>query len=204
MWEQSKSARRRYFDGAFHARYFVGSGIDIGGGPDQLGQYCGIFPLMQSVRTWDLPDGDAQYMTGVADNSYDFVHSSHCLEHMRDPLMAMRSWLRILKPGGHCVVTIPDEDMYELGHWPSRFNSDHKWTFTMFKRASWSPVSVNVLDLAIALTDVAAIERIVRVSDFFRPAMAAAGQDQTMTPVAECAIEMVLQKSAPVARQDQS
>jgi SAM-dependent methyltransferase len=202
MWEQSKASRRRYFDGAFHARYFVGSGIDIGGGPDTLGQYCGIFPLMLSVRNWDIPDGDAQYMKGVEDDTYDFVHSSHCLEHMRDPVMAMRSWLRIIKPGGYCIVTIPDEDMYELGRWPSAFNSDHKWTFTMFKQASWSPVSVNVLELVMSLADVASVERIVRLTDFYRPELAAQGIDQTTTPVAECAIELVLQKSAVAARLD--
>lgn len=196
MWEQSKAARRRYFDGAFHARYFVGHGVDIGGGPDPLGQYCGIFPLMLSVRTWDIADGDAQYMASVADESFDFVHSSHCLEHMRDPLEAMRSWLRILKPGGHCIVTVPDEDMYELGHWPSRFNSDHKWTFTTYKKESWSPVSINVLELAATLADVASTERILRLSDFFRPILAEHGQDQTLTPVTECAIEFVLRKHA--------
>ena len=34
MWEQSKAAKRRFYDGLFHARYFVGRGIDIGGGPE--------------------------------------------------------------------------------------------------------------------------------------------------------------------------
>jgi ABC-type Zn uptake system ZnuABC Zn-binding protein ZnuA len=42
---------------------------------------------------------------------------------------------------------VPDEDLYEQGCWPSVFNSDHKWTFTLKKAKSWSPKSVNVADL---------------------------------------------------------
>jgi GT2 family glycosyltransferase/glycosyltransferase involved in cell wall biosynthesis len=38
----------------------------------------------------------------------DFVVCNHVLEHMRDPLGAMRAWLRVLRPGGHLYVSIPD------------------------------------------------------------------------------------------------
>ena len=41
--------------------------------------------------------------------------------------------------------------MYEQGVFPSRFNPDHKATFTLSKAQSWSPKSVNVLDLAQSL-----------------------------------------------------
>lgn len=194
MWEQSKAAKRRYNDGAFHSRYFVGHGVDIGGGPDPLGQYAGIFAQMLSARRWDLEDGDAQYMAGVADNSLDFVHSSHCLEHMVDVGVAVGNWLRILKPGGYLIVTIPEEDMYEQGHWPSRFNGDHKWTFTMAKTVSWSPKSINVIDIIKAFAASAALDRLVLHRDFYREALRQQGADQTLTPVAECAIEFILQK----------
>ena len=50
-------------------------------------------------------------------------------------------------------VIVPDEDLYEQGYWPSLFNGDHKATFTISKERSWSPVSVNVLDLARSLKD---------------------------------------------------
>ena len=112
-WEQSKAAKRRFNCGEFHTKYFVGKGIDIGGKPDPLGQYCGIFSKMAEVRVWDKEDGDAQYMQGVEDESYDFVHSSHCLEHMEDPAVAFENWIRILRPGGHIISTVPDEDLYE-------------------------------------------------------------------------------------------
>ncbi len=53
----------------------------------------------------------------------------------------MHHWLRVLKPGGHLVVTIPEEDLYEQGRFPSTFNLDHKWTFTIHKQKSWSAKS---------------------------------------------------------------
>ncbi|MBL8491932.1 MAG: class I SAM-dependent methyltransferase [Rhodocyclaceae bacterium] len=191
--EQSKAAKRRYHDGAFHARYFAGHGIDIGGKPDPLVNYVGVFARMQSVRTWDLEDGDAQLMAVVPVASFDFVHSSHCLEHMRDPVEALRHWVRILKPGGYLIVTVPDEDLYEHGFWPSRFNGDHKWTFTVAKPASWSARSVNVAELLVGLADQIAVERLDLQADFFQETRDR-NFDQTGTPTTECAIEFVARK----------
>lgn len=52
------------------------------------------------------------------------------------------------RPGGHLVVTAPDEDLCEHGPWPSRFNGDHKWSFTIHKPQSPLPTRVDVLDLS--------------------------------------------------------
>ncbi len=194
MREQSKAAKRRFHDGAFLSRYFVGHGIDIGGKPDPLGKYVGIFPLMQSVRIWDKQDGDARYLAGVPDDSFDFVHSSHCLEHMVDVYEALQNWARVLKPGGFLIVTVPDEDLYEQGVWPSRFNPDHKWTFTIAKAESWSPRSINVVDVVTHFADVLETERIVCQHDFFQEEQHGRKPDQTLTPVAECSIEIVWRK----------
>lgn len=191
MWEQSKAARRRYFDGVFHSSFFVGEGIDIGSGNDPLGNYAQMFPAIESVRAWDIEDGDAQVMKGVDNESFDFVHSSHCLEHMHDPREALRNWLRILRPGGHLIITVPDEDLYELGVWPSRFNSDHKWTFTIYKPHSWSPKSINVVDLIREFGSQISVERLNLLRDFFLEEAAIRGLDQTLGPVAECSIEFV-------------
>jgi FkbM family methyltransferase len=191
MHEQSRAAKRRVADIAFVTRYMAGEALDIGAGPDGLARHIGIFPLLAAVREWDLPDGDAQYLAGVADGSFDLVHASHCLEHMVDPRVALSHWIRVTKPGGHLVITVPDEDMYERGVWPSRANGDHKWSFTAFKAESWSPKSVNVVDLAREFGGSVELERLQVVRDFFRPDVAG---DQTLGPVAECAIEFVLRK----------
>jgi SAM-dependent methyltransferase len=151
MQELSKSIQRRLHDSNFVTRYFVGEGIDIGSGPDPLTQYIELFPLVSTVREWDQKDGDAELMASCTDNQFDFIHSSHCLEHMRNPDVALKNWFKILKPGGHLIVVVPDEDMYEQGTFPSTFNVDHKWTFTVFKTSSWSKRSRNLVELITEL-----------------------------------------------------
>lgn len=190
--ETSKQMMRRCSDRRFATRWIVGDGIDIGCGPDPLSKLADFFPLMRSLRPWDMPDGDAMLMQGVADDSYDFVHSSHCLEHLVDPLRAMSNWVRICKPGGHLVVTVPDEDLYEQGVWPSTFNSDHKWTFTILKPRSWSPRSISVLNLLAAFqeqVEILKVEKLDSGFDYRLPRV-----DQTRGGLAESAIEFVLRK----------
>lgn len=191
--EMTKAAKRRFMDGNFHLKYFVGHGIDIGGKPDPLSKYCKfVFPGMGSVRIWDLEDGDAQYMKGVPDNSFDFLHSSHCLEHLHDPERGLKNWIRIVKSGGYLIITIPDEDMYEGGIFPSRYNPDHKHSFTIYKKTSWCDKSVNVLDLVKAVATQASVERIVLQNAFYNPSDSS---DQTNDGrPAECAIEFILRK----------
>jgi len=192
MHESSKALMRRLHDSRFATRYFVGHGIDIGAGPDSLVQYAQQFPLMQSCRAWDVQDGDAQLLATQPDLSLDFAHSSHCLEHMRDPREALHHWLRILKPGGHLVVLIPDEDLYEQGVFPSGFNSDHKWTFTMGKAASWSPKSINLMALLGEFAAAAQTLKAEQLDATFR--FGVKRFDQTLTPVGECALEFILRK----------
>ncbi len=193
MHETSKAVLRRLHDSRFATRYFVGDGIDVGAGSDALGQYREQFPAMRSCRAWDLKDGDAQLLATVPDASFDFVHSSHCLEHMRDPFEAMQHWLRVLKPGGHLVVLVPDEDLYEQGVFPSTFNGDHKWTFTICKPASWSPRSVNLTDLLARFAGQAQVVKMETLDAGFRYQLGRR-MDQTLTPIGECAIEFVLRR----------
>lgn len=119
-----------------------GKGIDIGCGPD---------PVTPLARRFDIGDGDANDITRFVSEQFDFVFSSHCLEHMHSPPTALAGWWQLVRPGGHLFVIVPDEDLYEQGVYPSRFNPDHKATFTISKRSSWSPVSFNLLDLISGL-----------------------------------------------------
>ncbi len=192
MHEASKAISRRLHDSRFATRFFVGNGIDIGCGPDPVSQYLEQFPLMRQVRNWDMPDGDAQYLAGVADQNFNFVHSSHCLEHMVDPKVAMHHWLRVLQPGGHMIVTIPDEDLYEQGQFPSTFNADHKWTFTLHKKKSWSAKSINLLEFLADFSDVAQVIKLELLDASYRYQLGRF--DQTLTPVAEAGIEIILRK----------
>lgn len=192
MKECSKSIQRRLGDSNFLRRYFVGKGIDVGGKPDPLCLYKEFFPLMEEVKTWDWEDGDAQFLKGVADGALNFVHSSHCLEHLVDPVEGMRNWLRVVRDGGYLVITVPEEDLYEQGIFPSTFNRDHKWTFTIFKAKSWSDRSINLLDMVRELGPAAEVVKIEQLAANYRFDLPRF--DQTLTPIAECGIELVIRK----------
>ena len=122
-------------------RYLSGRGLDIG---------CGTDPVRVEVERFDVEHGDANRISSFVTDleSFDYVFSSHCLEHMHDARIALAEWWKLVRPGGVMIVIVPDEDLYEQGYWPSLFNSDHKLSFTIAKQASWSPVSNNLADLA--------------------------------------------------------
>lgn len=197
MQEMSKATKRRYNDPAFHLWYFAGEGMDIGGGDDPLGRWVHAFARMKSCRTWDKQHGDAEELKGVASDSLDFVASSHCLEHLHQPREALRNWCRVVRPGGVAVVTVPDFQMYEGGKWPSRYNGDHKWAFSLSLYPSVArPKIINVLELLHEMQadgdGLFSVERIQLVRDFYSPALA--HTDQTLLPNVESCIEFVLRK----------
>ena len=114
-------------------------GLEIGG-PSRVFTARGLLPVYAAVRridnvnfaaatTWErlLSDGgefrfdpphapgtqwlrEATALTGLADSTYDFVLSSHCLEHMADQLRALREWARVTRARGHLVLILPDPE----------------------------------------------------------------------------------------------
>jgi SAM-dependent methyltransferase len=65
---------------------------------------------------------DAVDLSIIPDASYDFILSSHCLEHIANPLKAMGEWLRILKHGAYLLIIVPDK----------RYTFDHLRSITSF------------------------------------------------------------------------
>jgi SAM-dependent methyltransferase len=49
-------------------------------------------------------------LRGVPAGGYDFVLSSHTLEHTADPLRALQGWKGLLRPGGTLVLIVPHRD----------------------------------------------------------------------------------------------
>jgi SAM-dependent methyltransferase len=188
----SISMQRRAHDHRFATRYFVGHGIDVGGGYDSLALFVELFPLIRNVVIYDSPQGDAQKLANVDNESFDFLFSSHCLEHVHDATEALSNWIRVVRRGGHLVISVPDEDLYEQGVWPSTFNSDHKLTFTICKKSSWSPVSVNLFDLIAKFCDRVMPLSVAIIDHAYRYRLPRF--DQTGTPLSECAIEFILKK----------
>ena len=113
-------------------------GIDIG---------CQNDPVCPGFRLWDIifGDGDATLMEGVEDNQYQTVYASHVLEHLEEPILAIKHWYRITRPGGHLIILVPHRDMYEKKESPpSKWNHEHKW---FYLPENVEPMSNRVLGL---------------------------------------------------------
>jgi SAM-dependent methyltransferase len=137
MDEASKTRVVRSSD--FYARYMSNSVLDIGCGPDLV---------VAHAKPFDREDGDAnEILNYFKPESFFCVHSSHCLEHMRDPQKAIAEWWTLVEPGGYLITVVPDENLYEQGYWPSLFNEDHKSMFRLGGTSKQSKVSFDVNDL---------------------------------------------------------
>lgn len=88
--------------------YCTGQGVEIGPGsnpycpPDRTifadkFEHSGMNARIIE-NAWQLP---------FADNQFDFVMSSHLLEHCPDTLRTLLEWRRVLRPGGRIVLVLP-------------------------------------------------------------------------------------------------
>jgi len=138
----NEATKTRALWGKLELDTLSGKGIDIG---------CGKDLVRPDAQPFEKENGDANVISRHVTDQFDYVFSAHCLEHMHDPRAALREWWKLVRPGGFLFFVVPDEDLYEQGIWPSIFNLDHKATFTISKHKSWSPVSVNIIDLVSSL-----------------------------------------------------
>lgn len=51
---------------------------------------------------------DATDLSGIDSNKYDFLISSNCLEHISNPIKAIKEWERVVKTGGHLLILVPN------------------------------------------------------------------------------------------------
>ncbi len=112
-------------------------GLEIGGPSDIFGPdgYIPVYPIARTVdgcnfsthTVWEntIQEGpnyryedqllgyqhimEATDLSNILPEVYDFVLSSHSLEHVANPLKALREWLRVLKTGGILVLVVPDK-----------------------------------------------------------------------------------------------
>lgn len=199
MNETSKAVARRrnpnihqYWD---WKEIFKGKGVDIGSGDDPL-KWPGV-----EVIPFDKEQGDANHIdTYFEPNSLDFVHGSQVLEHLHNPIDALHRMLALVKPGGNVIITVPDYDLYEKGTFPSRFNGDHKSTWSLTRKAV--PLArdgkryphVYVPELRKIFPDVVVEAQLITTNyDFMTPDV-----DQTFEAkdAVECFIEVLIHKPA--------
>ncbi len=182
MKEASKT-RKKF--GKLEEKIFINKGIDIG---------CGDDPVNDTVRRFDKCDGDADKITKYVKDKFHYVFSAHCLEHMKNPKKALLQWWELVEEGGYLYTVVPDEDLYEQGNWPSIFNKDHKYTFTISKSKSWSPKSINIGDLIKILPNCKVL-KIELQDDFYDYSLVGQNIDQTRKE-AMAQIVFVLQKQS--------
>jgi len=176
--ETSKAKLRRVRQGFFDS-YCTGKGLDVGYGGDLVAPNC---------RGWDVEDGDAHMLATLEDNSFDFVYSSHLLEHLEDPSLALKNWWRVLKPGGYLVLYIPDRDLLERKTTlPSEVSLDHKHYFLLDRDDP--PDTIGLEPLIVRILPGAEIVYRRRCDDGYR-----VDDVRKMLSEAEYSIEIVAQK----------
>ena len=67
------------------------------------------FHFDQGKRTGNNFITEGSTLEGIGDATYDFVLSSHNLEHIANPLKALQNWKRVLKPRGFLLLVLPDK-----------------------------------------------------------------------------------------------
>lgn len=151
LWRLLRYGKRRRLASAdFYLRHFRGkSGIEIGG-PSKI--FRTVLPVYASVaaldgvnfahqtvwensideskpyRCYKAKAGkqfirEATHLDGIPSNSYQFLISTNCLEHVANPLKALEEWLRVVEPNGLLVLILPKKES----------NFDHRRPVTSFE-----------------------------------------------------------------------
>jgi len=191
MNEASKAMRRRMLEdklGIFNwSDIFTGEGIDVGCGPDKI-KYKDCIPF-------DMEHGDANHISKYFTKKFDYLHASQCLEHMHNPFDAIVEWLKVIHIGKHAIVSIPDWELYEGKTWPSRYNPDHKSTWSFTHESSPAPHHVNIPKFLEYLKPYAYAKRVMLIDENYNYKLSKS-VDQTFVESdgVEAFIEIVLCK----------
>lgn len=123
-----------------------GMGLDVGCGP------CPLEWPDTTVVPFDTPQGDGNKIASYfPENHFDFVFSSQFVEHTHNPIEVLRQMIKIVKPGGWVIALVPSE-LYEGNILPSRYNPDHKATFSASsKTAPHKRTHIYIPQLAVLL-----------------------------------------------------
>ena len=118
--------------------------LDVGCGPGTLtvdlarrvapGRVVGVDSveaIVEQARS-DVPDGVANvsfevgdvYALDFEDGTFDVVHAHQVLQHLNDPVAALRAMRRVCRPGG--VVAVRDADYQAMTWYPSNDRLD-RW-----------------------------------------------------------------------------
>jgi SAM-dependent methyltransferase len=125
-------------------------GVEIGG-PSRIFSDEGIFPVYSMLESLDgcnftgntvwegaIQEGVYRFQEGKTgrqyicegsslkfspDAQYDFLLSSHSLEHHANVIRTLKEWKRVIKPGGLLLIVVPEKT----------YTFDHKRQYTEFE-----------------------------------------------------------------------
>jgi SAM-dependent methyltransferase len=74
---------------------------------NQWSSHSNCFQFSRSRRPGKNIFCEGSNLFPIEQRSYDFVLSSHNLEHFANPVKALREWQRVLRPGGSLLLVLP-------------------------------------------------------------------------------------------------
>lgn len=95
---------------------------------------------------------EASDLTLIPSASYDFLISSNCLEHVANPIKAVREWMRVVRPKGLMLLVLPNKES----------NFDHRRPVTTIEHL------VDDLTRDVGEDDMTHLEEILRLHDLSR------------------------------------
>ena len=86
-------------EGALAAR-LIDAGFDV--------RCCDLYPEIFRLPGVEIDQGNLDAELPFGNQSFAYVTCLEGLEHIENPQQAMREFARVLKPGGHLIVSVPN------------------------------------------------------------------------------------------------
>ena len=108
-----------------------------------------------SASTFDLEVISPEFLSALDANSFDCITMWHVLEHFHDPFRYISDIIRLLKPGGVCIVALPNSGSFDAKYyrqtWAAYDVPRHLWHFDPVTFGDFSDKSVLKLEHQLVL-----------------------------------------------------
>lgn len=127
-----------------------GNGLDIGCGKTE---WClpGAFPIDPKIPLYnhknELEEWDAM---DLPEEDFDYIFSSHCLEHLPHWVYALDYWVSKIKHGGTLFLYLPD---FSQEYWRPWNNRKHIHCFTPEILSSYLKANENLKNVFVSGVD---------------------------------------------------
>lgn len=159
-----------FFNSNFYKAFYKKEGIEIGGPSKIFKKRLPVYTILKKLdglnfkesNLWDQRNqiyefnktyiGEQTNLNFFKDNLYDFLLSSHTLEHSTNPIKAILEFKRIIKNDGYILLLVPKKDN----------NFDHKRQITKFDKL------LENYELNMKEDDLSSLEEILEFHDLER------------------------------------